>query len=175
MNAILRSGALAALCLSAAAAPLQAQRAPRCEHALPNTLVLYGPEYDVARFPLDSLRRAPVVVELTVPGHHEATTTYRGVPLAELLRQVGALGTERLRGAALEQYLVAEAADGYRAVLALAEADTSYQATTILVAFEANGAPLDERTGPLQLVVESDREHGRWVRQVECVRIERHR
>lgn len=82
---------------------------------------------------------------------------------------MGVFPAGRLRGTALRQYVVAEARDGYRAVLALTEADSAYSAATIIVAYEANRAPLDERTGPLQLIVAADRQHGRWVNQLECI------
>ena len=55
--------------------------------------------------------------------HTNADETYSGVRVADLLRPLGApLGSE-LRGIALTSYLVATGADGYKAVLALAEID----------------------------------------------------
>ena len=158
------------LLLALVVAPLDAQQPAGCAHAKPDALVLYGTGFSERVFPISELEaRVPRQVEAV--GHDGSSTVYQGVPLADLLRAAGVMPAERLRGASLRQYVVAEASDGYRAVLALAEADSSYKATTVLVAYEANGAPLDARVGPLQLIVESDRQHGRWVRQLQCIRV----
>lgn len=158
------------LLLGLAVTPLGAQQPAGCAHAKPDALVLYGSGFGERVFQISELAaRAPRRVETV--GHDGSPTVYEGVPLADLLRETGVMPVERLRGASLQRYVVAEASDGYRAVLALAEADSSYQATTVLVAYAADGAPLDERIGPLQLIVESDRQHGRWVRQLQCIRI----
>jgi len=152
-------------------ATLPAQEPTRCAAARPEALVLYGPDVAPTPFEIAELRRLPAA-EIRAPDHEGAEISYRGVHLWRLLNRAGVTGGE-LRGARLEQYLVAEAADGYRAVLALPEADSAYQTRAVIVAYEADGKPLGTRSGPLQLIVEADRHHGRWVRQLECIRVAR--
>ena len=67
----------------------------------------------------------------------------------------------------------AEAPDGYRAVFALPEADTSFATRTILVSDRRDGAPTLAWMGPLQVVVPGEKEYARWVRQVRTLRVRR--
>ena len=55
-----------------------------------------------------------------------AAVTYEGVPVAELLRRADAPLGKQLRGPRMKLYVVVEAADGYRAVFALAEFDPDF-------------------------------------------------
>ena len=98
--------------------------------------------------PCSSIRRevrGAMPLQVEAVGRVGSSTVYEGVPLADLLREAGVMPVERLRCASLRQYVVAS--DGFRAVLALAEADSSCMATPVLVAHEANGAPLAEGHG----------------------------
>lgn len=56
--------------------------------------------------------------------------------------------------------LVAVGADGYRAVYAIPEIDPSFTDRVILVAFRADGKPLADGAGPLQMIVPDDTRHG---------------
>jgi hypothetical protein len=80
------------------------------------------------------------------------------------------LGRE-LRGKNLAVYLVAEGADGYRAVIALPELDAGFTDEVLLVADRRDGQGLAEGEGPLRLVVPGDRRPARWVRQLVRLRL----
>ena len=58
---------------------------------------------------------------------------HEGVPLAELLKSAGAPIGEKLRGANIASYVLAEAKDGYRVVFALAELDPAFTNSQVLV------------------------------------------
>jgi DMSO/TMAO reductase YedYZ molybdopterin-dependent catalytic subunit len=92
--------------------------------------------------------------------------TYEGVPVAEVLRFAGVPLGGHLRGPRVANYVLVEAADGYRAVLALAEVDPGVAEKLVLLADRADGKQLPGPAGPYRLVVPGDRIHSRWVRQV---------
>jgi hypothetical protein len=103
--------------------------------------------------------------------HSKADETYSGVRLADLLGKMGAPLGHDLRGVALSGYLVATGADGYVAVIALAEADPTFHSGEVLVADTMNGAPLDAKSGPFKLVVTEDKRPARWVRNLVSIEL----
>jgi DMSO/TMAO reductase YedYZ molybdopterin-dependent catalytic subunit len=98
---------------------------------------------------------------------------YEGVPLVEVLQAAGLKFGHDLRGPALAKYLVVEAADNYRVVFALPELDPASTDRVILLADRRDGQPLDEKHGPLQVVVPGEKRHSRWVRQVVALKVGR--
>ena len=68
--------------------------------------------------------------------------------LEELLKKAGAPHGERLRGALMTTYVIAEAEDGYRVVFALAELDSGFLDSEVLVADTMDGAPIGPKLGP---------------------------
>jgi DMSO/TMAO reductase YedYZ molybdopterin-dependent catalytic subunit len=110
-------------------------------------------------------------VKATEHGGTEAT--FEGVPARELLKLVNAPAGRELRGAQLTLYVVAEAADGYRVVYALAELDAAFTDGVILVADRRNGEALGEEDGPLRIVVPWERRQARWARQLIALRVGR--
>ena len=98
--------------------------------------------------------------------HDGTVATFTGVALVDVLKVAGVEFGESMRGKRLATYLLVEAADGYRAVFALAEIDPSMTDQFVLVADRRNGKPLDETFGPYRLIVPHDKLHSRWVRQV---------
>ena len=103
-------------------------------------------------------------------GHTHASETYSGVLLSTLLEQVGAPTGKNVRGKALSEYIVATGSDGYKAVLALAEAEPDFHPGQVLVADELAGKPLDISEGPFKLIVSEDKHPARSVHNL--VRIE---
>lgn len=99
-------------------------------------------------------------------GHDGKEAEFAGVPLVEVLKLAGVKFGEDLRGKNLALYLVVEAADGYRAVYALPELDPAYTDKVILLVDKRAGKPLDEKEGPLRIVVSDEKRQSRWVRQV---------
>jgi DMSO/TMAO reductase YedYZ molybdopterin-dependent catalytic subunit len=100
---------------------------------------------------------------------HGVEGDWAGVPLIEVLRAAGAPTGEAQRGPALALYVRVTAADGYRAVFALAELDPSTGHREAILADRKNGQPLDEKEGPLRVIVPDDRRPARWVRQVVAI------
>ncbi len=98
--------------------------------------------------------------------HGQPEAAYEGVLLSDLLRRAEAPTGHALRGPQLSLYVVAVGADGYRAVFALAELDSSFTRRAVIVADRKDGRPLDAREGPLRIVVEGERRPARWVRQL---------
>ena len=94
---------------------------------------------------------------------HGAPHTYEGVLLTELLRQVDAPTGARLHAAADRDYLVVTGADGFRAVLSLAETDGSVQRHPTILADHMDGAPLAPHDAPYRLVVDGDQKPARSV------------
>jgi len=103
--------------------------------------------------------------------HSKADERYSGVRLADLLAKLGAPLGHDLRGAALSGYIVATGSDGYAAVIALAEADTSFHSGEVIVADTMNGETLDAKSGPFKLVVTEDKRPARWVRNLVSIEL----
>ena len=106
-------------------------------------------------------------------GHDGKEAQFEGVPLVEVLKLAGVKFGEDLRGKNLALYLLVEAADGYRAVYALPELDPAYTDKLILLADKREGKPLDDKEGPLRIVVPDEKRQARWVRQVTGLVIKR--
>ena len=127
---------------------------------VPKPLKLTAEEF--GRFPRQTVR---------AKDHDGKEAEFEGVPLVEVLKAAGVKFGEDLRGPALAAYLVVEASDGYRAVFALPELDPAFTDRVILLADRRDGKPLDDRHGPLRVIVPGEKRHGRWVRQVVTLKV----
>lgn len=105
--------------------------------------------------------------------HDGKETEFSGVRLSDVLQLAGVKFGEEMRGKNLSLYLLAEAADNYRAVYALPELDAAFTDKMILLADQRDGKPLSEKEGPLRIVVPDEKRQGRWVRQVVSLVIKR--
>ena len=63
------------------------------------------------------------------------------------------------------------ASDGYSALVALTEADSSFREQPVLLVWLRNGQPLSDHDGPLQLIVPDDKRHARDVRKVSSLEV----
>lgn len=109
--------------------------------------------------------------KVTVKDRDGNEHVYEGPILAEVLKSVGvALGNE-LRGSRLKLYAIVTAADDYRVVFSLAELDPTNSESVFLLADRRDGKPLEVEEGPYRLVVPNEKRRGRWVRQVQSVKI----
>jgi DMSO/TMAO reductase YedYZ molybdopterin-dependent catalytic subunit len=106
-----------------------------------------------------------------VKDHDGHLTTYEGVPLAELLKAAGAPIGEKLRGANMASYVLAEAKDGYRVVFALPELDSAFTDSKVLVAYAANGKPLPDGQGPFRIVAPQEKRPARWIRMLLRIQV----
>ena len=103
--------------------------------------------------------------------HDKKTATYSGVPLRDLLKDAGVPSGESLRGKAFTTTIIVSAADGYQVAFSVGELDESVGNLQVLVADSEDGKPLAQETGPLRLVVPSDKRPARWVRMVKTIRV----
>ncbi len=101
--------------------------------------------------------------------HSKASETYSGVPVIDLLTPLGI--SAKPHGKDFRLYLVAEGADGYAVVYALAEVIPAVHDATVMVADAMGGKPLGP-TGPLQLVATGEKHPSRWVRNLVSIRVE---
>ena len=100
---------------------------------------------------------------------HDIEADWDGVPLIDLLRTAGAPIGDALRGPNLKLYVRISAADGYRAVFSLAELDPGIGGAVAILADRRDGKPMDDKEGPLRIIVPADKRPARWVRQVVAI------
>ena len=102
---------------------------------------------------------------------HDVSATFEGVTLKSVLEKAGVGFGETLRGKRLASCLLAEAADGYRVVIALPEMDPAFTDKKIVLAFLKDGKPLDEKEGPYRIVIPDEKRPARWIRQLTALKI----
>ena len=100
-----------------------------------------------------------------------AAATFEGVALEAVLEKAGVEFGASLKGKRLASYLLVEAADGYRVVIALPELDPAFTDKQVVLAFLKDGKPLDEKEGPYRIVMPDEKRMARWVRQVTTLKI----
>jgi len=109
-------------------------------------------------------------VHVTNPRTHKEEV-YEGVPLASLLKQAGVPQGEQIRGAWMACYVLAEAADGYRVVFSLAELDSGFLDSEVLVADTMDGVPIGPGDGPFRIVAPHEKRPARWVRMLKTLTV----
>ncbi len=150
--------------------PAAAMGAPKAPPpAPPSETVLVGPTGK-------SLTITPAVLaglnrEQATMINHGAPHTYEGVRLTELLRLVDAPTGARVHAEAVKDYLVVTGADGFRAVLSLAETDGSVQPHPVILADKMDGAPLIPHDAPYRLVVDGDKKPSRSVYAITRIEV----
>jgi hypothetical protein len=119
---------------------------------------------DLGRLPVES---APARLRDGAP--FSAT----GVSVTSLLREAGLDLSANLGGGQVVGHaLIARAADGYQAVFGLAEVDPHFGHAPLMINWaNADGTPLAERVGPLQLIATGESRPGRWVRQLQFLEV----
>lgn len=112
--------------------------------------------------------------QFQIPARHDRNVmeTWSGVPMIDILREAGAPVGDRLRGRNMAAYVVVIAADGFRAVYALAEIEPRFSPERkILVADTLDGKPLSGNFGNLRIANQGEGEFSRWVRQVVALEV----
>ena len=71
----------------------------------------------------------------------------------------------------MASYILAEASAGYRVVYSLAELDSDFQDSEVIVADTLNGSPLGEKQGPFKMVAPHDKRPARWVRMLKSLTV----
>jgi DMSO/TMAO reductase YedYZ molybdopterin-dependent catalytic subunit len=98
-------------------------------------------------------------------------TVYEGVPLAAILKQAGVPQGGQIRGKVMATYVLAQGGDGYQVLFSLPELDTDFQDSEVLVADTMDGKPINDKLGPLRLVVPRDMRPARWVRMLTGIKV----
>ncbi len=105
--------------------------------------------------------------QVSVPAtEHGSAAAFEGVRLRDLLSEAGVPAGEAVHGKYLSWIVVVDAADGYRAVFALAELDPAFTDRLVILADTRDGKPLPAAEGPLRLILPDEKRPARWVRQV---------
>ena len=103
--------------------------------------------------------------------HSQKTEEYEGVPLAALLAKAGVPQGEQIRGAAMATYVLVDAADDYRVVFSLAELDSGFMDSEVLLADTMDGTPLGPGLGPFRLIAPHEKRPARWVDMVRSITV----
>ncbi len=110
-------------------------------------------------------------IKVTAAEHSSGPVNFEGVTLKSVLEKAGVAFGESMKGKRLTNRLLVEAADGYRAVIALPELDPAFSDKQALLAFLRDGKPLGEKEGPYRIVIPDEKRMARWVRQVTTLKI----
>jgi hypothetical protein len=147
-----------------------AQERAVCAVARSGAIVVYG---DVEQQLVVTATDLAAMTQTSISGEPHGGTpgTYSGPALGQILSKAGVQMGADLRGVALSRYVVVEAADGYRAVFALAELDPLFRSAVPILAHRKDGQALDGEAGAFQVIVPGEQRHARWVRQVVCLRV----
>ena len=137
----------------------------------PGSLTLVNESGAVTTLSRESFAKLPRRT-VNAKDHSGASATFEGVSLAEALRQAKVTLGKELKGALLANYILVEAADGYRVSFSLPEVDPTMTDKVVLIADRKDAKPLDAREGPYRLVVPHDKKHARWVRQVMRIAVQ---
>jgi hypothetical protein len=102
---------------------------------------------------------------------HGTPVTFEGVLLTDVIAKVDLPLGEKFHSTAASYYVVVEAKDGYRAVFAWAELDSTFMEKAVYVVTKRDGKPLTDKDGPFELVVPGEKRSARWVRQLTALKI----
>lgn len=147
-------------------------RAQGAKAAGPSSITISGAVTTPLTLSIADLEKMPQTTVSVVNPHNHKTEIYRGVLLDSLLQQAGVPRGEAIRGKWMTAYVLATAADGYRVVYSLAEMDSGFLDSSVLVADQMNDAPLTPDEGPLKLVAPHEKRPARWVRMLKSITVE---
>ncbi len=98
--------------------------------------------------------------------------TYAGVLLRDVLKAANTpLGNHQLRGPWLNRTVHVHATDGFQAAFSLAELDDDLVERDVLIADQQDAHPLPANTGPLRLIIPSEKRPARWVKMIAVIEI----
>lgn len=121
---------------------------------------------------LDAARLAALPRAEARLGPGETAKAYEGPTLTAVLREAGVATGPKLHGKPLVAYVVVTGADGYRAILSIAETDAWIAGDVpVILADKRTDGPLDLKEGSLRLVVGADRRPERSVRMVTRIEV----
>jgi DMSO/TMAO reductase YedYZ molybdopterin-dependent catalytic subunit len=126
-----------------------------------------------AQLSLADLRKVPPATEAVFfhTGHGGVSGSFTGAPLWSILQAAGFKTDPAIKSEPLRRYLVVKAGDGYLAVVALAELDPEFGGQQAILAYEQGGKPLDDKAGPIRLIMPGDKHGGRDVMNVIAIEL----
>jgi hypothetical protein len=71
----------------------------------------------------------------------------------------------------MRELVTIEGADGYTVAYSIGELSPKFTDRKILLADRIDGMPLAAETGPYRVIVEGDKRHSRWVRNVARIQV----
>jgi len=119
----------------------------------------------------EDLEKMPQTTVRVMNPHSHKEEVYEGVPLAALFKRAGVPQGEQIRGPWMASYVIAEAADGYRVVFSLAELDSSFVDSEVLLADAMDGVRIGAGEGPFKLVAPHEKRPARWVRMLKSLTV----
>jgi DMSO/TMAO reductase YedYZ molybdopterin-dependent catalytic subunit len=150
---------------------VQQPNAP-AKNSLATELKIWGDVVTPLTLSASDLKNMPRQTLKVVNPHEKKEEVYEGVAVRELLRSAGVPQNDKLRGRAMAIYVVAEASDGYRVVFSLAELDSDFQDSEVIVADTLNSSPLGEKQGPFKMVAPHDKRPARWIRMLKSLTVQ---
>lgn len=106
-----------------------------------------------------------------IKSHDGAEATYEGAWLKEVLGLSCASIDTLDKRTMVRSAVRVGASDGYSALVALTECDSSFRERPVLLTWLRDGKPLGDHDGPLQLIVPDDMRHARDVRKVNRLEV----
>jgi molybdate transport system substrate-binding protein len=96
-------------------------------------------------------------------GEDTVSSTFTGVPLWQVISAAQPNLNADVRNDRISTFIVVTATDRYQAVISWGEIDPEFAGQPILVAYEENGAPIEDEQGPIRLIVPTDARGARYV------------
>jgi DMSO/TMAO reductase YedYZ molybdopterin-dependent catalytic subunit len=173
VDAVRRIALFAMVLLLCSVSLAQQQPAPAKPTTGPSEVKIGGAVKTPYTVTLEDLKQMPRKTLRVDNAHSQKTEVYEGVPLAALLQKAGVPQGEQVRGAAMTTYVLVDAADDYRVVFSLAELDSSFLDSDVILADTMDGAPLGSGLGPFRLVAPHEKRPARWVDMVRSITVGR--
>lgn len=122
---------------------------------------------------LDDLGKLPRKTVKVAAAEKKPAAEYEGVPLSDVLQHFGVALGKDLRGPRVASYILVEAEDGYRIVLAIAELDPATTDKMVLLADHRDGSEMHGKEGPFRLVIPDEKRQVRWIRMIKRISVHR--
>lgn len=159
---------VALMLLVVLAAPSKAQAWERREPVFAVSGLVQTPKA-ITMFDLKKL--PPAQENITYYGAGKINTqSFTGVLLWDFLNSLGLVLDPAVKNDILRKTVVVAGADGYKSVFTLGEIAPGFGGNQVLIAYAADGAPLDAQ-GPTRIAVPTDKQGGRFVSNIATIEV----
>lgn len=123
-------------------------------------------------FDLQKLRQLPATQQNAtyVTAGATAHQTFTGALLWDVVQSAGVTVDAQVKNDILRKTILVMGADGYETVFSAGEIDPDFGGAPIIVAYEADGRPL-ERSGMARIVAPGDKKGGRFVSNIVQIEV----